>query len=215
MDQPGSPPKPQLSTNGLKKLLLPRPPDPLSAGTPKRLVRAFFRSHLEGFLLEKRGSVPEFLKQVTLFEGLGRIDLQRVARIVHEREYGDGEYITREGRPGAALFILRRGLVEITRRGRDGADVKFATLEPPASFEEEAATGTEIIRWFSTRAKGPVSLLALGRSDLDALSDAFPTLANRIIMRLAGIMSTRFQQLIDAVTITESLEAEEQEESKS
>ncbi len=199
---------------GLRKLLQPRPADPLSGGTPKRLAEALFGSRSEGNVLEKRGSVLEFLKQVTLFEGLGRIDLQRVARIVHEREYSDGEYISRQGRPGAALFILRRGLVEITRRGPDGTDVTLATLEPPALFEEGAATGTKPIRWFSTRARGAVSLLALGRFDLDALGDAFPSLANRVLMRLAGIMSTRFQTLLDAVYVTESLEAVEHEGSQ-
>ena len=110
-----------------------------------------------------------------------------LTRILHERDYADGEYICEEGKPGAALYIVRRGLVEVVRRGPEGKEVPLALLEPPASFEEPAAVGTGVIRWFSVRARGPVSLLALGKSDLDALIVNFPVLANKVLVRLAGI----------------------------
>jgi hypothetical protein len=64
--------------------------------------------------------------------------------------------------------------------------------------------GTESARWFSARARGPVSLLALGKSDLDALSANFPLLANKVFMRLAGIMAIRLQMLLDAQYVMES-----------
>lgn len=123
---------------------------------------------------------------------------------MHEREYGDGEYICEQGRPGAALFVVRRGLVEVVRPGTGEQEVPLALLEPPASFEESAAIGTGVIRWFSVRARGPVSLLALGKSDLDALVVNFPTLANKVLARLAAIMAARLQMLIDAEIQRES-----------
>ena len=69
--------------------------------------------------------------------------------------------------------------------------------------------GTESVRWFSARARGPVSLLALGKSDLEALSVNFPLLANKILMRLAGIMAIRLQMLVDATYLKESGEHQE------
>ena len=156
-----------------------------------------------------RRSLVEFLGQVSLFEDLGRRDLVRVARIVHERDYGDGEYICEEGRPGAALFVVRRGVVEVVRRGADSQEVPLALLEPPASFEEASGHRDGVIRWFSVRARGPVSLLALGKSDLDALIVNFPVLANKVLVRLAGIMAIRLQMLIDSEIFRESEEHEE------
>ena len=155
-------------------------------------------------MTQRHESLVDFLRQVSLFEGLAHRDLVRVARIVHEREYADGEYICEEGRPGAALFVVRRGVVEVVRRGADGQEVPLALLEPPASFEESAAIGTGVIRWFSVRARGPVSLLALGKSDLDALILNFPLLANKVLIKLAGIMAMRLQMLIDAEIQRES-----------
>ena len=189
---------------GLKELLLPRRPN---RGSPDNAAiaaaRALFQAP-KSAMSKQHESLVEFLGQVTLFEGLAHRELARVARIVHERQYGDGEYICEEGRPGAALFVVRRGVVEVVKRGADGQAVPLALLEPPASFEESAALGTGVTRWFSVRARGPVSLLALGKSDLDELILNFPPLANKVLTKLAGIMAARLQMLIDAEIQRES-----------
>ncbi len=195
--------KPKFNLPGIKAVLLPRPADTASSDTAVP-ARAVFGPLPETAGAEKRRSLVDFLKQVTLFEDLSRRDLRRLARIVHERDYHDGEYICQEGQPGAALFVVRRGLVEVVRRGSSSTEVPLAMLEPPGSFEESAAMGTESVRWFSARARGPVSLLALGKSDLDALSVNFPPLANKVLMKLAGIMAIRFQILLDAQYLKES-----------
>lgn len=182
---------------GLKELLLPRRPQSGSADIAAIGAQALFQAP-ESAIAKRHESLVEFLRHVSLFEDLANRDLARVARIVHEREYSDGEYICEQGRPGAALFVVRRGVVEVVQLGAGEQEVPLALLEPPASFEESAALGTGVIRWFSVRARGPVSLLALGKSDLDTLIVNFPTLANKVLARLAGIMAARLQMLIDA-----------------
>jgi CRP/FNR family transcriptional regulator, cyclic AMP receptor protein len=193
----------KLTFTGLKELLLPTRPNTGSADVAAIRARALLEP-LESATTKRPGSLVEFLRQVSLFEDLGHWDLVRVARIVHEREYSDGEYICEEGRPGAALFVVRRGVVEVVKRGAGAPDVPLALLEPPASFEESAALGTGVVRWFSVRARGPVSLLALGKSDLDALIVNFPVLANKVLIRLASIMAARLQMLIDADVLRDS-----------
>ena len=84
--------------------------------------------------LPQHESLVHFLGQVSLFEDLARRELARVARVVHERQYSDGEYICEEGRPGAALFIVRRGVVEVVKRDAGSQDIPLALLEPPASY---------------------------------------------------------------------------------
>ena len=188
---------------GLKELLLPRRPQRGSADITAIGARALFQAP-DSAMTRQHESVVEFLGHVSLFEGLAHRDLARVARIVHEREYSDGEYICEQGRPGAALFVVRRGVVEVIKPGAGGQDIPLALLEPPASFEESAALGTGIVRWFSVRARGPVSLLALGKTDLDELILNFPPLANKVLIKLAGIMAARLQMLIDAELQRES-----------
>jgi hypothetical protein len=183
---------------GLKKLLLPHPKDQDVLDTSTIQARVLFGAPPETAAGEKGRALVDFLKQVALFEELGRSDLRQLARIVHERSYRDGEFIYEEGKPGVALFLLRRGVVEIMRRRQNGEDVPLVLLEPPASFEEWAVTGAEVVRWTSARARGPVSLVALGCSDLDALSRNFPLLANKILKKLVQITAMRLQTLVEA-----------------
>jgi CRP/FNR family transcriptional regulator, cyclic AMP receptor protein len=186
----------KLTFSGLKELRLPRRPAAGSADSLVDVARTLFRRP-DIAVAEQRRSLVDFLAQVSLFEDVGRRDLARLARIVHEREYRDGEWVCEQGQPAAALFILRRGVVDVVRRGAGAGDVVLALLESPASFDESAAIGAGVTRWFSIRARGPVSLLALGRSDLDALIVNFPVLANKVLMRLAGIMAIRLEMLMD------------------
>ena len=198
----------KLTFRGLKALLLPRRPNIGAADIAALHARTLFQPP-DTAVTEQRRSLVEFLGQVSLFEDLDRRELGHLARIVHERDYGDGEYICEEGRPGAALFVVRRGVVEVVKRGAGAQEVPLALLEPPASFEESAAIGTGAVRWFSVRARGPVSLLALGKSDLDALIVNFPVAANKVLIRLAGIMAARLQMAIEAETLRESAEPPE------
>jgi CRP-like cAMP-binding protein len=195
----------KLTFPGLKELM---PPLRSGAGSaaPTAVIgvaRALFRLP-DAAVTERRRSLVDFLAQVSLFEDLARRDLAQVARIVHERDYGDGEYICEQGRPGVALFIVRRGVVEVVRRGAGTREAPIALLEPPASFEESAAIGTGVTRWFSVRARGPVSLLALGRSDVDVLIANFPVLATKVLIRLAGIMAMRLEILTEVHTLGDS-----------
>jgi len=183
---------------GLRELLLPRPKDAESLDTAGVASLAVFGPAPATAATKRGRDLVDFLRQVDLFEELGAADLKRLAQIAHERTYRDGETIYEQGKPGVALFLLRAGLVEITRRTRSGDELPLAMLEPPASFEELAAMGCEVVRWSSARAHGPVTLVALGRPDLDVLSRTAPAIANRILRKLAEITARRLQLLIEA-----------------
>lgn len=143
-------------------------------------------------------TLVHFLGRTTLFGGLGKRDLEHLARFVLVRQFRDGESIYEEGRPGAALFLVRTGRVEITKRMADGSTLAVASLDPPASFEELAAIGGEVARWTSARARGAVELLALGRADLESLSRQNPSAANKVIVSLAEATARRLHLLLES-----------------
>jgi CRP-like cAMP-binding protein len=207
--------KTRLTIPGLKALLVPPSASRGSEVGSVSGARAPVGWRRALFGLRKTADRPltlvDFLRQVTLFEGLDTREFRRLARIVHEREYRDGEYVCEQGKPGAALFVLRSGVVDVVKRGRDGQDESLAVLEPPASFEEWAALGTGTARWFSIRARGAVSLLALGKSDLEAMMVNFPPVANKVLFNLAGLMAMRMQLLLEAQDLLEAGPAAERE----
>lgn len=183
---------------GIKKLLLPvKDLNVMGTGGPTRALLGFLsRTSAK----ESGQNLVDFLKRVQLFEDLGVGHLRRLARVVHERSYRDGESIFEQGKPGAAMFVIRTGVVDILRRSSNGEEVHVATLEPPASLGESELMGAEAVRWCSARARGPVSIVALGRSDLEALSHNFPVLANKVLAKLAEITALRLQLLVEELT---------------
>jgi CRP-like cAMP-binding protein len=189
---------------GLKKILFPlqKARDFLDTSGPGRVMF--------GPALETAGGrgqdLVDFLKHASLFTDLAHGDLRQLARIVHERVYQDGEIIFEQGTPGAALYLLRGGTVEIVRKTRNGEEIPLAMLEPPASFEELAAVGVKVVHWASARARGPVTLVAIGRSDLDALSSNFPRLAIKILGKLGQIIAVQLQMLLEAEHFNEGSE---------
>ncbi len=182
---------------GLRKILFPlqKAREFLDTSGPARVM---FGPTPERATGNKSGDLVDFLKQVNLFKNLPHGDLKQLVRIVHERIYRDGEVIFEQGTPGVALYLLRGGTVEIVRKKGNAEEIPLAILEPPASFEELAAVGAEVVHWASARARGPVSLVAIGRSDLDALSRNFPSLANKILIKLTQIIAVQFQMLLEA-----------------
>src|SRR3989454_3132864 len=72
---------------GIKKLLLRRPADTDSLDTSAAPARALFGPPPETAVAEKRSSLVDFLKQVTLFEDLSRWDLRRLRS--EERRVGE------------------------------------------------------------------------------------------------------------------------------
>jgi signal-transduction protein with cAMP-binding, CBS, and nucleotidyltransferase domain len=185
---------------GIKKLLLSpiRQLDRMGAGAPSRALFGFLPRISAR---ESSQDLVDFLKEAQLFEDLGVGDLKRLARVVHERTYRDGEYICEQGTPpGAAMFVIRSGTVDILRRARNGDELHLATLERPATLGEYEMMGAETVRWCSARARGPVFIVAFGRSDLEALSHNFPLLANKVLAKLAEITSLRLQMLVEELT---------------
>jgi CRP-like cAMP-binding protein len=143
-------------------------------------------------------SVAAFLQRTSLFGALDARELGRLAGVVHVRSFEDGEYVYEQGRPGAALFLLRAGKVEISRRERNGQDVSIAVLLPPASFEEMAALDREVVRWTSARSSGRSELLAMGRSDLESFAGRWPSTANKVLLRLAEAVAARTRAVLAA-----------------
>ncbi|MEW6719760.1 MAG: cyclic nucleotide-binding domain-containing protein [Thermodesulfobacteriota bacterium] len=190
---------------GLKKILFPmqKARDFMDTSGPARVMFDPAARTASG---QKGQDLVDFLKQASLTADLGPGDRRRLARIVHEREYRDGEIIFDQGTPAATLYILRCGMVQIMRKKRDGEEIPLAMLEPPASFEELAAVGGEVVHWASARAHGSVSAVAIGRSDLDALSRNFPSLANKILMKLSRVVAAQMQMLLEAEYFNEEME---------
>lgn len=157
-------------------------------------------SALFRFLFRRERAQPtdlEFLAGMPLFESLTRRELRRVAAMVHVRTYASGEVIFEQGTPGAVLFLIKRGAVELFRQDSTGNELaKLSTLRDGMFFGEGALLH-EGNRLMSARALEPTEVLALFRGDLDQIIESAPATGSKVLRKLGWVLSRRLQTAIE------------------
>jgi CRP-like cAMP-binding protein len=77
--------------------------------------------------------VVETLKVVPLFTGVREKELRRLAKVMRESRFNEGEAITTEGRSGIGFFVIEDGNATVSLRGQI-----IRTLGPGDHFGEIA-----------------------------------------------------------------------------
>ncbi len=130
------------------------------------------------------------LRQVDFLADLDDAELGMLRSDLQEAVFGSGETICREGDPGDAFFVLRRGTVEVVALGADGKDTHVADLRAPAFFGEMALLTGEA-RAATVRAKGDAELLVVERAGFEALFKTRPSVAAAV----SRVLATRQSEL--------------------
>lgn len=138
-------------------------------------------------------SVHEILRRNPLFAGLTARELRRVADIIHERKYQAGEFLFEKDQPGAAMFIIKSGIVNIVVPSPDGGrSLELATLVTD-DFVGELALLDDSPRSASAVAVETTEALAFFREDLNDLLGTYPVIASKILHELAVIIGQRLK----------------------
>ena len=141
---------------------------------------------------EKR-SLEDLLSILPIFEGLSRGQLKLITRILHERTYVKGETVFNETEPGAGLYIIQSGRVEIAKQVEGGSPIPLAEFVE-GNFFGELALIEEIPRSATATTLEATTLLAFPKPDLDHLIARQPQLAVKILYNLSRLMAQRLIQ---------------------
>jgi CRP-like cAMP-binding protein len=121
----------------------------------------------------------KFLKTATPFSAVDGRKLRELVARLTPRSYQAGEIIVRQGDPGEACYLLRRGIAEVYTGGGHDPEHRLALLERGTIFGE-AALLTNEPRNASVRAFETCDVLELRRNDLLELVQSQPALSERI-----------------------------------
>ncbi len=128
------------------------------------------------------------LRRVALFRGFPPADRAALEERMRERQLRRGDTVVREGEPGASLFILAEGALDVTV-ARDGAASGLDRMVPGDVFGEMSLlTGQP--RSATVTAVTDAVVFEVAREDLDPVLQRRPELAEA----LAGIMAARRAQ---------------------
>ena len=138
-------------------------------------------------------SVVQVLGNVTLFHGLPRRDLERIAGLVQPREIRKGEFLFREGDVGDRLYVVHSGAVEVLQERPLGDHERLATKGPGDGLGELSLL-TSAPRSASVRALEATRLLSISRADFDRLlgEETFAVRLLRAVARAVRILDLRF-----------------------
>ena len=118
-----------------------------------------------------RTDVMDFIREIPLFASLPESALESIAARVRARDVAAGDWVFREGDPGAGLYVLRTGRLDVLREAGD-AEIMIRTLSPGAVLGELAVL-TDAPRSASVRARRDSNLLGLSNpAFLELLEDA-------------------------------------------
>jgi len=120
------------------------------------------------------------LGEVTLFEGLSRRHLRRIAKLAHVRRFVSGSAIVRVGDAGTSFFVLLDGTARVVptsgRVRRLGAGDSFGEM----ALLDGAPRSADVV------ADGEVLTLTIGRSSFGKLLRQEPVLAQELLRTLAA-----------------------------
>nr|KAG5713809.1 hypothetical protein BaRGS_024436 [Batillaria attramentaria] len=87
----------------------------------------------------------DFLRSVPTFQGLPEETLSKIADVLEEAHYNNGDYIIRQGARGDTFYIIAKGKVKVTKRNsktQDEQTIRF--LSKGDFFGERALQGEDV-----------------------------------------------------------------------
>ena len=120
----------------------------------------------------------ELLKNVPLFAGCSKAELQRIASLADELDLAEGATLIREGERGREFIVVADGTVRVTRNGRKVRDLGAG------DFIGEIALVADVPRTATVTATSPVRLLVVTDRAFRGLLEQMPSIAKKVLQSL-------------------------------
>jgi CRP-like cAMP-binding protein len=140
----------------------------------------------------KEGDILPVLRTIPIFEGLGFNDLKKIELIVHKRTFMPNEVIFYERQPGAGMYIIKRGLIKLTKTVNEER-VKISELKDGEFFGEMSLLD-DYPRSAEATAVEKTEVLGIFRPDLFDLIESNPKLGYKILLRLSKRLASRLRE---------------------
>jgi CRP/FNR family transcriptional regulator, cyclic AMP receptor protein len=146
---------------------------------------------LRGASPAPEGSTPRaikvgYLSAIDVFRDLPRSEVERLAETTTMYTVPKGRVIYRPGEYSSALFLLKKGRVQIVRQSVDGKRLILATLGPETFFGEMALIGQRLPQDSTAEAIDDSVVCVLSRRDLERLILDHPKVGLRFLEQLSA-----------------------------
>jgi CRP/FNR family transcriptional regulator len=152
------------------------------------MFRFFIRWFKKFFKNEQHVENLDFLRSIAIFHGLKSRQLGRLMHAMQSRTYRSGEILFSEGQVGKALFIIKSGRVELTRKGTSGKSRVLGVLKASQVFGEMALL-EQRPRTASAHVIEDGTIYLLYTATLENLMRRHPGIGFRVMRNIAIMLS--------------------------
>ena len=143
-------------------------------------------------LVSHKESLAEILQNIPLFHELSPKELRILERVVHTRTYEAGEPVFVETEPGAGMYVIRSGRVDIVLNYKMESRLILSDLEPGDFFGEMALLG-DSSRSATALARERSELIGFFHPDLIEIINLHPGMGAKISIGLAKTLAERLR----------------------
>lgn len=137
-------------------------------------------------------ALGEILQNIPLFNELTPKELRILERAVHTRTYLAAETVFVEDEPGAGMYVIRSGRIDIVLQYQSEQPMILAELETGDFFGEMALLG-DSARSATAVAREPSELIGFFHPDLLEIISLHPAMGAKISFGLARTLSERLR----------------------
>lgn len=137
-----------------------------------------------------------------LFAGMTEYQIRKTIVLSELREYGDGEYVVRQGALDRSMYLLVSGELDVVRRSGN-TELPGIHLTPGAVFGEIGFVH-ETRRIADVRARGPVTVLRFDHARLQRDLALFPYIMAKLNFNISGILGRRLVETVEADRVSSS-----------
>lgn len=120
----------------------------------------------------------DLLRNVPLFAGCSKAELQQVAQLADELDLAEGATLIREGERGREFIVIAEGTVNVTRNGKQLRELGAG------DFIGEIALVADVPRTATVTATSPVRLLVVTDRAFRGLLEQMPSIAKKVLQSL-------------------------------
>jgi len=141
-----------------------------------------------------KNELCEMIESTQMFNDFPRHDTEVIAGYARAYSVRKGSTIFKEGGKGSFMCLVIDGRVDVYKESDDGVTTRRITVIRPGKTMGEMALLDELPHSATTVAVEETTLVLITKFHFDRLNEEHPALGNRILRKIAKLLSLRLRQ---------------------
>ena len=141
-----------------------------------------------------KNELCDMIESTQMFNDFPRHDTEVIAGYARAYSVRNGSTIFKEGGKGSFMCLVIDGRVDVYKESDDGVTSRRITVIRPGKTMGEMALLDELPHSATTIAVEDTTLVLITKFHFDRLNEEHPALGNRILRKIAKLLSLRLRQ---------------------